>query len=100
MKSLYIFFAVRQFDRFLPPRKTKSVRHPDAAAIKSLPPECRQLLKIPILWRTVRFVIGTIKTAEYFDLLFMVLLFNQPKVDQSRQYPKLEEEFKNKALLS
>ena len=71
----------------------------DPAADKKLAAECGQLFK-----DTNTLANGSLcyrdnkETAEYFDLLSMVLLFNHPKVDQCRQYSRLEKEFKNKAF--
>ena len=71
----------------------------DPTADKKLAAECGQLFK-----DTNTLANGSLcyrdnkETAEYFNLLSMVLLFNHPKVDQCRQYPKLEEEFKKQSF--
>ena len=71
----------------------------DAAANKELAAECQQLFK-----DTNTLANGSLcyrdnkKAAEYFNFLSMALLFSHPKVEQCRQYSRLEKEFKKQSF--
>lgn len=71
----------------------------DAAANKKLATECQQLFK-----DTNTLANGSLcyrdnkEAAEYFNFLSMALLFSHPKVDQCRQYSRLEKEFKKQSF--
>ena len=71
----------------------------NAAANKELAAECQQFFK-----DTNTLANGSLcyrdnkEAAEYFNFLSMALLFSHPKVDQCRQYLRLEKEFKKQSF--
>ena len=71
----------------------------DPAADKKLAAECQQLFE-----DTNTLANGSLcyrdnkEASEYFNFLSMALLFSHPKVDQCRQYSRLEKEFKKQSF--